>query len=60
MKSMKKIYRIYVGVLQPTTVLKMTGYFLVISEAVVSLCLKNDIYRNFLGRTLPLWVKLYH
>ena len=54
MKSMKKIYRIYVGVLQPTTVLKMTGYFLVISEAVVSLCLKNDIYRNFLGN------KLYH
>ena len=33
--------------------LKMTDCFLVISEAVVSMCLKNDISRNYS-------VKLYH
>ena len=37
----------------------MTGCFLVISEAVVSVCLKNNIYRKFLCKTLLLSVKLY-
>ena len=60
MKSLKKFYGIYNGVLQPATVLKMTGCFLVISEAVISICLKNNIYREFTGKTLPLSVKLYH
>ena len=59
-KNKKKIYRIFVAVLQPATVLKMTGCFLVISEAVISICLKNNIYREFTGKTLPLSVKLYH
>ena len=45
-EKFKKIYRIYVGVLQPVTVLKTTDCFLVISEAVISMCLKNDI-ENF-------------
>ena len=44
----------FVGVLQPATVLKMTGCFLVISEGVVSMCLKNNIYRKFIGKTLPI------
>ena len=60
MKGLKKKSRIYVGVLQPATVLKMTGCFLVISEAVVLMCSKNHIYRKFLGKNLPLLVKFYH
>ena len=59
-KFEKKIHKIYVGVLQPATVLKLTGCFLAISEAVVSMCLKNDISRKFLDKTFPLSVKLYH
>ena len=59
MKGLKKNPG-YVGVLQPATVLKMTGCFLVISEAVVLMCLKNHIYRKFLGKNLPLLVKFYH
>ena len=58
MKSLLKMYRIYIGVLQPATVLKMAGCFLVISEAVILMCLKNDIHRKFLGKTLPLLVKI--
>ena len=60
MESLTKMYRVYVGVLQPVTVLKMTGCFLVVLEAVISMCLKNDIYRKFIGKTLPFSVKLYH
>ena len=48
----------HVGVLQPATILKMTGCFLAISEAVASMCLKNDISRKFPGKKLPLSVKL--
>ena len=58
MKSLKKIFRIYVGVLQPAAVLEMTGCFLVTSEAVALMCLKNDIHRKFLSKTLPLSVKI--
>ena len=47
MKSLKKIYGIYVCVLQPATVLIMTDCSLVISEAVVSMCLKNNIIVSF-------------
>ena len=32
----------------------MTGCFLVVLEAVISMCLKNNIYRKFIGKTLPL------
>ena len=52
--------RIYDCVLKSSTVLKMTGCFLVISEASVLMCLKNDFYRKLLGKMLPLMVKLYH
>ena len=38
----------------------MTGCFLVISEAAVSMCLKNKFHRKSLGKTLPLSVKRYH
>ena len=50
----------YDGVLKSLAVLKMTGCFLVISEATVLMCLKNDFYRKPLGKMLPLMVKLYH
>ena len=50
----------FVKDLQDIHVLKMTGCFLAISEAVVSKRLKNDIYRKFLGKTLLLSEKLYH
>ena len=43
MKSLKKFYGIYNGVLQPATVLKMTGCFLVISEGAISICLKKRL-----------------
>ena len=42
----------YLGINKNTPFYKMTGCFLVISEAVVSMCLKNNI-ENFS-------VKLYH
>ena len=54
MECLTKMYRVYIGVLQPATVLKMTGCFLVVLEAVISMCLKSDIYRKFIGKTLPL------
>ena len=56
---MRKFHRrTYNGVLQPATVLKMTGCFLVISEAAVAVCLKNKFYRKFVGKTLSLLAKL--
>ena len=54
MKSLKTFYRIYNGVLQPATVLKLTGCFLVISEGAISMCLKKT---NFIEN---LSVKLCH
>ena len=42
MKSLEKFNRrTQDDVMQPATVLKMTGGFLVISEAAISICLKN-------------------
>ena len=57
-EKLEKVYRIYIGVLQPATVFKNDWLFLVTSEAVVLMCLKNNIYRKFIGKTLPLSVKL--
>ena len=45
---------IYDGVLQPAIVLKMTGGLLLISEAAILMCLKNNFFRKILGKTLPL------
>ena len=46
MKSLKKFYRIYIGVLQPATVLKMAGCFLVILEGAVLMCLKKQLLQE--------------
>ena len=49
MKSFEKLLRrTYDGVLQSATVLKMTGCLLVISEAAISICLRNKFYKKFL------------
>ena len=49
MKSFEKLLRrTFDGVLQSATVLKMTGCLLVISEAAISICLRNKFYRKFL------------
>ena len=45
---------IYDGVLQPAIVLKMTGRLLLISEAAIFMCLKNNFFRKIIGKTLPL------
>ena len=45
---------IYDGVLQPAIVLKMTGRLLLISEAAILMCLKNNFFRKIIGKTLPL------
>ena len=58
-ESLKKFHR-FRSVWEPLTVLKMTGCFVVISEAVVLTRLKDDFYRKFLSKILPLLVKLYH
>ena len=52
-ESLKKFHR-FDSVWKPLTVLKMTGCFVVISKAVVLTRLKDDFYRKFLGKTLPL------
>ena len=49
MKSFEKLLRrTFDGVLQSATVLKMTGCLLVISEAAISICLRNKFYKKFL------------
>ena len=54
-KSLRKFHRrIYDSVWKPLTVLKMTGCFLVISEAAILMCFRNNFYRKFIGKTLPL------
>ena len=45
---------IYDGVLQPAIVLKMTGGLLLISEAAILMCLKNNFFRKIIDKTLPL------
>ena len=49
MKSFEKLLRrTFDGVLQSATVLKMTGCLSVISEAAISICLRNKFYKKFL------------
>ena len=49
MKSFEKLLRrTFDGVLQSATLLKMTGCLLVISEAAISICLRNKFYKKFL------------
>ena len=51
---------IYDGVLQPAIVLKMTGRLLLISEAAILMCLKNNFFRKILDKTLLLaWLMHY-